>query len=142
MFSSGNVTLNDLSVVATEICSYFATQKIVCFVGEMGVGKTTLIKQICKSLGVNENSSSPTYSIVNEYLDASGNLIYHFDLFRIKNERELFDIGFEEYLYSGNICLIEWPQIALFQIEEYLEVAISKIDSNTRNIGLTVKNVS
>jgi tRNA threonylcarbamoyladenosine biosynthesis protein TsaE len=142
MFSSGNVTLNDLSVVATEICSYFSTQRIVCFVGKMGAGKTTLIKEICKSLGVNENSSSPTYSIVNEYLDASGNLIYHFDLFRIKNERELFDIGFEEYLYSGNICLIEWPQIALFQIEEYLEVAISKIDSNTRNIGLTVKKIS
>jgi tRNA threonylcarbamoyladenosine biosynthesis protein TsaE len=140
MLDLNYTSLSDLPKVAQHICSYYPTQKIVCFIGEMGAGKTTLIKEICKFLGVAENSSSPTYSIVNEYIDCKGNTIYHFDLFRIKNSNELFDIGFDEYLFSGNLCLIEWPQIAAQYIDEFLEISIDKIDDATRKISLqTVK---
>lgn len=138
MLDLNYTSLSDLPQVAQHICSYYPTQKIVCFIGEMGAGKTTLIKEICRVLGVTENSSSPTYSIVNEYIDGKGNTIYHFDLFRIKNSNELFDIGFEDYLFSGNLCLIEWPQIATQYIDEFLEISIDKIDDATRKINLQI----
>lgn len=138
MLDLNYTSLSDLPQVAQHICSYYPTQKIVCFIGEMGAGKTTLIKEICRVLGVTENSSSPTYSIVNEYIDGKGNTIYHFDLFRIKNSNELFDIGFEDYLFSGNLCLIEWPQIATQYIDEFLEISIDKIDDATRKISLQI----
>jgi tRNA threonylcarbamoyladenosine biosynthesis protein TsaE len=138
MLDLNYTSLSDLPQVAQHICSYYPTQKIVCFIGEMGSGKTTLIKEICRVLGVTENSSSPTYSIVNEYIDGKGNTIYHFDLFRIKNSNELFDIGFDEYLFSGNLCLIEWPQIATQYIDEFLEISIDKIDDATRKISLQI----
>lgn len=85
---------------------------IVLLEGQMGAGKTTLVKQLCKDLGVNEGVSSPTYSIVNEY---KGNpfTIFHFDLYRLKSEDELFDLGFEDYLYQHAYLFIEWPQLAL-----------------------------
>jgi tRNA threonylcarbamoyladenosine biosynthesis protein TsaE len=138
MLDLNYTSLSDLPQVAQHICSYYPTQKIVCFIGEMGSGKTTLIKEICRVLGVTENSSSPTYSIVNEYIDGKGNTIYHFDLFRIKNSNELFDIGFDDYLFSGNLCLIEWPQIAAQYIDEFLEISIDKIDDATRKISLQI----
>jgi tRNA threonylcarbamoyladenosine biosynthesis protein TsaE len=142
MLDINYTSLADLPKVAKEICSYYPTQKIVCFIGEMGAGKTTLIKEICKFLGVAQNSSSPTYSIVNEYLDGKGNTIYHFDLYRIKSTKELFDIGFDDYLFSGYLCLIEWPQIATQYIDEYLEVSIDKIDDSTRKISWQIKNIN
>jgi tRNA threonylcarbamoyladenosine biosynthesis protein TsaE len=142
MLDLNYTSLDDLPKVAKEICSYYPTLKIVCFIGEMGAGKTTLIKEICKFLGVAQNSSSPTYSIVNEYLDGKGNTIYHFDLYRIKSTKELFDIGFDDYLFSGNLCLIEWPQIATQYIDEYLEVSIDKIDDATRKISLQLKKIN
>jgi tRNA threonylcarbamoyladenosine biosynthesis protein TsaE len=142
MLDINYTSLADLPKVAKEICSYYPTQKIVCFIGEMGAGKTTLIKEICKFLGVAQNSSSPTYSIVNEYLDGNGNTIYHFDLYRIKSTKELFDIGFDDYLFSGYLCLIEWPQIATQYIDEYLEVSIDKIDDSTRKISWQIKNIN
>jgi tRNA threonylcarbamoyladenosine biosynthesis protein TsaE len=78
----------------------------------MGSGKTTLIKEICHQLGVTDTMSSPTYGLVNEYHTSSKKLIYHFDLYRIKDLAECLDIGMEEYLYSGNYCFIEWPDVA------------------------------
>lgn len=142
MLELNNVSINNLPQVAEKICSYYPSQKIFCFVGEMGAGKTTLIKEICKFFGVLENSSSPTYSIVNEYLNNQGKTVYHFDLFRIKNSKELFDIGFEEYLFSGNICLIEWPQIAINLLDNYLEISLEKINENTRKISWELKKLS
>jgi tRNA threonylcarbamoyladenosine biosynthesis protein TsaE len=142
MLELNYTSLNNLPEVAQKICSYYPTQKIFCFIGKMGAGKTTLIKEICLLLGVAENSSSPTYSIVNEYLDGKGKTIYHFDLFRIKNNKELFDIGFDEYLFSGNLCLIEWPQIAIKHIDEFLEISLEKIDDTTRKISLQIKKTN
>ena len=91
--------------------------KIWIFDGEMGAGKTTLIKSICKNLGVFDEVSSPTFSIVNEYKTVDGKTVYHFDFYRIKSIEEAYDMGVEDYFSSGNICLIEWPE----KIKEILE---------------------
>lgn len=102
--------LEDLPEVAQEIVGLTKSNKILTFSGQMGAGKTTLITAICKALGVQDAISSPTYSLVNEYLDADGQSIYHFDFYRIEDEEEALDMGVEEYFYSGNLCLIEWPE--------------------------------
>jgi tRNA threonylcarbamoyladenosine biosynthesis protein TsaE len=142
MLELTNISTKNLADVAEKICTYSPSYNIICFVGEMGAGKTTLIKEVCRFLGVKENVSSPTYSIVNELLDGNGKPIYHFDLYRIKSTKELFDIGFEEYLFSGNLCLIEWPQIATQYIDEFLEISIDKIDDATRKISLQLKKIN
>ena len=103
---SGN--LKDLVIVAQSIIKHSSNKKIVLLNGEMGVGKTTLVKEITKLLGVEENVSSPTFSIVNEY---HGNeVIFHFDFYRLEYEEEAYDFGIEEYFDSGNLCLLEWPE--------------------------------
>ncbi len=102
--------LEDLPEVAQKIIELAESNKILTFSGPMGAGKTTLITAICKALGVVDAISSPTYSLVNEYLDAEGRTIYHFDFYRIEDEEEALDMGVEEYFYSGNLCLIEWPE--------------------------------
>jgi len=86
-------------------------KRVFAFYGKMGVGKTTFIKAVCEVLGVTDVINSPTFSIVNEYVDAEGRSIFHFDFYRLKLAKEAFDIGFEDYVYSGNLCLMEWPEI-------------------------------
>tara|TARA_X000000368_G_C22832128_1_gene623795 strand:- start:178 stop:585 length:408 start_codon:yes stop_codon:yes gene_type:complete len=104
--TSGNI--NDLETVANAIIQNTYNRKIILLNGEMGVGKTTLVKEIAKLLGVEENVSSPTFSIVNEY---HGNeVIFHFDFYRLESEEEAYDFGIEEYFDSGNLCLLEWPE--------------------------------
>jgi tRNA threonylcarbamoyladenosine biosynthesis protein TsaE len=100
----------ELPQVAQKFLTAFGKQKVILFYGEMGVGKTTLIKQLCKQLGVEEATTSPTFSIVNEYLANTGKSIYHFDFYRIEEEAEVFDLGYEDYFYSDNYCFIEWPE--------------------------------
>lgn len=85
-------------------------KKIILFNGEMGVGKTTLIKQLCKSLGVEDATSSPTFSLVNEYYTSNNQIVYHFDFYRLNKETEALDMGVDDYLYSGNWCFIEWSE--------------------------------
>ena len=102
-------TLGDLTAIAEWIIAT-AREDVILLEGEMGAGKTTLIKAICTSLGVEDEVSSPTYSLVNEYYSPRAGTIYHFDLYRIEDETEALDMGIEEYLYSGNLCLIEWPE--------------------------------
>jgi tRNA threonylcarbamoyladenosine biosynthesis protein TsaE len=101
--------LSEISRVSEKILQLCEKYKVWAFEGEMGAGKTTLIKSICERLGVKDNVSSPTFSIVNEYHSVNNKIIYHFDFYRIKNEEEAMDIGAEEYFYSGNFCFIEWP---------------------------------
>lgn len=84
--------------------------KVILFNGDMGVGKTTLIKQLCKTLGVKDATSSPTFSLVNEYQTASNQTVYHFDFYRLNKETEALDMGVDDYFYSGNWCFIEWPE--------------------------------
>jgi tRNA threonylcarbamoyladenosine biosynthesis protein TsaE len=130
--------LNDLSRVSREIIRFAAEKKIWLFEGEMGAGKTTLIKALCQELGVADHVSSPTYSLINEYLDESGKLIYHFDFYRIKDQSEAIDIGSEEYFYSGNICFIEWPSMIPDLLpEKYLKISIEVVSPTRRNIQLS-----
>ena len=103
--------LAQLPAAARKVIDFARDFRVFTFDAEMGAGKTTLIKQLCSVLGSKDSFSSPTYSIVNEY-DSSEGKLYHFDLYRIKNREELLDLGFEEYISSGNYCFIEWPQIA------------------------------
>ncbi len=133
-------SLDDLPAIAAKIMSAFP-QNIIAFYGEMGAGKTTFIKVLCEYLGVATSEiCSPTYSIVNEYLTADNRCVYHFDFYRIKSEQEAFDMGYEEYLYSGNYCFIEWPE----KIENLLPVEVLKIhieaDSNKRIFTLNESN--
>ncbi len=104
--------VQELNEIAKAIVEVFKNEKKFVFFGEMGVGKTTLIKYICKVLNVQDVVTSPTFSVVNQYRDKDGNALYHFDLYRIENQEELFDLGLEEYIYSDNYCFIEWPEKA------------------------------
>ncbi len=104
-----NYALEELPAIAKEVIKS-AKNKVLLFYGEMGVGKTTLIKEIVKQLGSFDTVSSPTFSLVNEYHTLNGEKVYHFDFYRINNENEALDMGVEEYLYSDCWCLIEWPE--------------------------------
>ncbi len=120
--------LEELNKVATEIADSIE-EKVILFYGEMGAGKTTTIKAICKALGVLEEVSSPTFSLVNEYMTSNGETVFHFDMYRINSEEEVYDMGYEEYFYSGNICLVEWPEkIPTLLPEKYGEIKISVSD--------------
>lgn len=125
-------SLSGLDKAAEEFIKTLGNNKVFAFYGEMGAGKTTFIKAICKKMGVSENITSPTFSLINEYQTPTGGFIYHFDCYRLKSIREAYDIGAEEYLYSGYHCLIEWPE----KIEEILPVTAVKvhitITSNTQ----------
>ncbi|TGE04206.1 tRNA (adenosine(37)-N6)-threonylcarbamoyltransferase complex ATPase subunit type 1 TsaE [Hymenobacter fodinae] len=102
-------SLDALPQVAAQVRDALGQHSVICFEGEMGAGKTTFIKVLCQSLGVQEEVSSPTFSLVNEYRDAQNRPIYHFDFYRLNNPREAEDIGALEYFDSGYLCLIEWP---------------------------------
>lgn len=131
-----NYTLKKLSSIAAEIISS-VKNKTLLFYGEMGVGKTTLIKEICRQLGILDNISSPTFSLVNEYQTSKGEKVFHFDFYRIEEEEEAFDIGIEEYFDSDAWCLVEWPE----NIENLLplgaaQIHLSILDDEQRNIQL------
>jgi len=125
-------TINDLPLAAGKLLAFAGQERVFLFSGDMGAGKTTFIKSICSTLGVNETVTSPTYSLVNQY-ETTDNTIYHFDFYRIKTEDEAYDIGFEEYLYSGNYCFIEWPEkIPSFWPEKYVKISLSIKDNDQR----------
>lgn len=129
--------LSEISKVAKAVIEHSESQ-ILLFYGPMGSGKTTLIKEIAAQLGVQELTNSPTFSLVNEYMTDGGESIYHFDFYRIEQEEEAFDIGFEEYLDSGSWCLIEWPENVenLLPLDSVV-IKISINQDDTRQIQLT-----
>ena len=104
-------SVEELPSLAKAIITTHLNEKIFAFNGEMGAGKTTLIKAICAYLKVEDIVNSPSFSIVNEYFTTDHNSVYHFDFYRIKKIEEVMDIGYEEYLYSGNYCFLEWPKM-------------------------------
>jgi len=127
---------DNLREVAQQLLSLLGDAKIVAFYGEMGSGKTTLIKAMCECLECVDAVNSPTFAIINEYFTKNGTTVYHFDFYRLKNIREALDIGVEEYLYSGNLCLLEWPEtIETLLPENHVKVRIEKgEDAETRRL--------
>ena len=127
-------SLSNLPNAAEQLISFAGEQRIFLFYGEMGAGKTTLIKILCEQLGVDSAVTSPTFSIVNEYA-GSGSTIYHFDFYRLKSQSEAFDMGYEEYFYSGAYCFVEWPEkIADLLPEHYLKIDVKVTGESSREI--------
>lgn len=129
-------TIEDLTEVTELIVELTSNHKLIEFSGEMGVGKTTLIKQLCNQLGVTDEVSSPTFSLVNEYQSDFGP-VYHFDLYRIKSEEELYDLGYEDYFFSGYLCLVEWPEMASGIIPEDCTKVHIQLENDQRIITVT-----
>lgn len=129
-------SLSELDKTAKEVIAK-ASHKVLLFRGDMGVGKTTLIKEICLQLGVTDVISSPTFSLVNEYITKQNETIYHFDFYRIQQEEEALDIGIDEYLYSKNWCFIEWAEkIENLLPLEVVNIQISRINEHKRMIEI------
>lgn len=122
--------LEELQRVAKKILSTFSEERIFALQGEMGAGKTTLIKYLCESLQVIDVVASPTFAIINEYRTRNSHPVYHFDFYRIKNKEEVMDIGYEEYFYSGNYCFLEWPEkIPELLPDDFVLIKIKEGDS-------------
>lgn len=128
----------ELNKVAQELLAFAAGEKFFIFEGEMAAGKTTFIKAFCEALGVTDVVSSPTFSIVNEY-ESNDSLVYHFDFYRLKNLQEAYDIGYEEYFYSDNYCLVEWPsKVAELLPEKYIKIEITVTGNEQRLFEFTL----
>jgi len=128
--------ITEIDKVSKIIIESIKKNKIVLFSGPVGSGKTTLIKCVMRELGYNEHVSSPTFSVINEYV-LDYKMIYHMDLYRIKKEDELYEIGFEEYLRNGNLCLIEWPEIAIKMIDkDFIHIKLKEITKTKRSIEI------
>jgi tRNA threonylcarbamoyladenosine biosynthesis protein TsaE len=134
-----SILIDNLSALPSAAESFIKKMNghsVFAFYGEMGAGKTTFIKEVCQQLGVDENITSPSFALVNEYISSNGESIYHFDCYRLKGVEEAIDIGAEEYFYSGNLCFIEWPErIEDLLPPETIEVHIT-VDNNRRTITL------
>ena len=132
-------SLEKIQEAAKNFVTNMGDNTVFAFYGKMGAGKTTFVKAICEELGVEDTITSPTFAIVNEYRsDLAGELIYHFDFYRIKKLDEVYDMGYEDYFYSGAICFIEWPEL----IEELLpgntvKVSIEELESGEREVILS-----
>jgi tRNA threonylcarbamoyladenosine biosynthesis protein TsaE len=130
-------SLDEINKVARQILDK-KPHKVILFHGEMGVGKTTLIKSLAKELGVNGATSSPTFSLVNEYQSTNNKTVYHFDFYRLNKETEAMDMGADEYFYSGNWCFIEWPEkIPNLVPESHSVIQISLLPDGNRSLSLT-----
>lgn len=132
-----NYKLSELKNISTKILSHFNSPKTLLFYGEMGVGKTTLIKELVKQLGVTDATSSPTFSLVNEY-QGSDNTVFHFDFYRIENEEEVYDIGIEDYFYQNAWCFAEWPEkIPNIIPVDAIVIKIYKNSDDTRTLEIS-----
>jgi tRNA threonylcarbamoyladenosine biosynthesis protein TsaE len=132
-----NIKIKNIETIreaAQEFIIHIGNHRVFAFYGEMGAGKTTFIKAICEELGVEDVITSPTFAIVNEYTSNDGP-IYHFDFYRIKKLEEVYDMGFEDYFYSGALCFIEWPELIEEVLpEDAVKVSIKEEEDGTRSI--------
>lgn len=129
-------SLGEINSVARQILEQ-NPEKVILFEAEMGTGKTTLIKELCKVLKVEDNISSPTFSLVNEYHTAKGEVVYHFDFYRLKSEEEALDFGVEDYLYSGNYCFLEWSEkIPNLIPDKHTRIEIQVLENGNRELEI------
>lgn len=129
--------IDGIREAAKQFVGAMGDNTVFAFYGKMGAGKTTFIKAICEELGVQDVINSPTFAIVNEYLDGNGEQIFHFDFYRIKKEQEVLDIGYEDYVYSGNVCFMEWPELIEDLLpEDVVRVTIEEQEDGTRKVSL------
>lgn len=131
-------SLDTIHQAAIDFVRQMGDNTVFAFYGEMGAGKTTFIKEICKVLGVTDTITSPTFAIVNEYRsDETAELIYHFDFYRVEKIEEVFDFGYEDYFYSGAICFIEWPErVDSLLPNDCVHVTIAVNDDGSRSVEL------
>ena len=128
-------TLNNITEAAQQLLSLAGARRVLAFHGEMGAGKTTFIHALCQAMGVKDPVTSPTFSIINQYNTADGKIVYHMDLYRLKDADEAINAGIEDCLFSGNICLVEWPEKApsIFP-DDTLHLYINLVNNDTRQI--------
>lgn len=130
--------LDNIREAAKQFIANIGDSTVFAFYGNMGAGKTTFVKAVCEELGVDDVITSPTFSIVNEYRsDQTGELIYHFDFYRVKKIEEVYDMGFEDYFYSGALCFIEWPELCEEVLpDDTVKVSINEEPDGSRTITL------
>jgi tRNA threonylcarbamoyladenosine biosynthesis protein TsaE len=124
-------TENDLLPAAERLLVAYPDSRVFAFYGRMGAGKTTLIKAVCRELGVEDIVQSPSFAIVHEYKSTGGGSLYHFDFYRIKNLSEVYDLGYEDYFFSGSYCFIEWPEL----IEDLLPDDVVRVRVDVDSVG-------
>lgn len=135
MFQTQLSDISELQRAAKALLASFPDERVFAFYGSMGAGKTTFIKAICHELGSTDHVTSPSFALINEYTTSGNDLIYHFDFYRIKKLEEAYDLGYEDYIYSGNYCFIEWPEmIESLLPSEVVEVRIKESEKGVRLI--------
>jgi tRNA threonylcarbamoyladenosine biosynthesis protein TsaE len=128
-------SLEQIDAIAAKFLRIVGDSPVIAFSGDLGAGKTTFIQALCRQLGVETDVNSPTFALINEYFTREGDPVYHFDLYRIGDPAELFDMGYEEYFFSGAPCFIEWPEKAGHLIpEDALTVKIDVLPDGTRQL--------
>lgn len=132
--------LKELPEIARKLVEQFAEERVFAFYGKMGAGKTTFIQSVCRVLGSGDTVTSPTFALINEYNTDKNGSVFHFDFYRIKNLEEVFDLGYEDYLYSGSYCLIEWPElIEPLLPEKVVKVKIEVEEDGSRKISAAIE---
>ena len=129
-------SIDTIHDTAREFINNLGSHRVIALYGKMGAGKTTFTKAVCEALGVEDVITSPTFAIVNEYTAGNGEPIYHFDFYRIKKLEEVYDMGYEDYFYSGHLCIMEWPELIEDILpDDTLRITIEENDDGTRTIS-------
>ncbi len=130
--------LDGIAAAAKQFVALMGTNKVFALFGPMGVGKTTFVRAVCQELGVQDTVTSPTFAIVNEYRTATARSVYHFDFYRIRKVEEVYDMGYEDYFYSGSVCFLEWPELVEELLPEDVErVNLTEAEDGDRTISLS-----